>query len=97
MLLYILLCVVCFFFFFSSRSRHTRGALVTGVQTCALPISCHLLSRDSGLGTGDSGADYPRALPLSLCVRASSLAFRNPLSRVPGPQSRVPADRKSDV
>src|SRR3546814_3437194 len=27
------------FFFFSSRRRHTRGALVTGVQTCALPIS----------------------------------------------------------
>src|SRR3546814_20654382 len=27
---------VCFFF--SSRRRHTRCALVTGVQTCALPI-----------------------------------------------------------
>src|SRR3546814_3574116 len=29
------------FFFFSSRRRHTRCALVTGVQTCALPISSH--------------------------------------------------------
>src|SRR3546814_5057968 len=31
---------MCFFFFFfcSSRRRHTRCALVTGVQTCALPI-----------------------------------------------------------
>src|SRR3546814_1413360 len=29
------LTVVCFF---SSRRRHTRCALVTGVQTCALPI-----------------------------------------------------------
>src|SRR3546814_4384831 len=28
----------CHFFFFSSRRRHTRCALVTGVQTCALPI-----------------------------------------------------------
>src|SRR3546814_3111244 len=27
------------FFFFSSRRRQTRCALVTGVQTCALPIS----------------------------------------------------------
>src|SRR3546814_12067988 len=27
------------FFFFSSRRRHTRCALVTGVHTCALPIS----------------------------------------------------------
>src|SRR3546814_1576679 len=30
---------VYLFFFFSSRRRHTRCALVTGVQTCALPIS----------------------------------------------------------
>src|SRR3546814_3448792 len=29
---------VWFLFFFSSRRRHTRCALVTGVQTCALPI-----------------------------------------------------------
>src|SRR3546814_3645318 len=29
----------CACFFFSSRRRHTRCALVTGVQTCALPIS----------------------------------------------------------
>src|SRR3546814_561079 len=29
---------VFIFFFFSSRRRHTRCALVTGVQTCALPI-----------------------------------------------------------
>src|SRR3546814_6939854 len=27
-----------FVLFFSSRRRHTRCALVTGVQTCALPI-----------------------------------------------------------
>src|SRR3546814_1757241 len=33
-MLYYFLC----FFFFSSRRRHTRCALVTGVQTCALPI-----------------------------------------------------------
>src|SRR3546814_6839690 len=29
---------MCVLFFFSSRRRHTRCALVTGVQTCALPI-----------------------------------------------------------
>src|SRR3546814_5699626 len=29
---------MCRYFFFSSRRRHTRCALVTGVQTCALPI-----------------------------------------------------------
>src|SRR3546814_351445 len=31
-------CCFDLFFFFSSRRRHTRCALVTGVQTCALPI-----------------------------------------------------------
>src|SRR3546814_1794639 len=31
--------VIVLLFFFSSRRRHTRCALVTGVQTCALPIS----------------------------------------------------------
>src|SRR3546814_17812809 len=34
-----MLILYCVFFFFSSRRRHTRCALVTGVQTCALPIS----------------------------------------------------------
>src|SRR3546814_10249866 len=34
-----MLCGDSCFFFFSSRRRHTRCALVTGVQTCALPIS----------------------------------------------------------
>src|SRR3546814_3163210 len=33
-------------FFFSSRRRHTRCALVTGVQTCALPISQERLAAD---------------------------------------------------
>src|SRR3546814_2142087 len=33
---------VFMFFFFSSRRRHTRCALVTGVQTCALPILSRL-------------------------------------------------------
>src|SRR3546814_10078431 len=36
-----------FFFFFSSRRRHTRCALVTGVQTCALPISPPSLTGDA--------------------------------------------------
>src|SRR3546814_4724685 len=44
------------FFFFSSRRRHTRCALVTGVQTCALPISvCEAVGadiKDVALGMG---------------------------------------------
>src|SRR3546814_9719710 len=39
-------------FFFSSRRRHTRCALVTGVQTCALPISAGREARDYLAGRG---------------------------------------------
>src|SRR3546814_1501266 len=38
--------VFLLFFFFSSRRRHTRCALVTGVQTGALPISAEALVAD---------------------------------------------------
>src|SRR3546814_5228666 len=41
---------MCCVFFFSSRRRHTRCALVTGVQTCALPISGTYALHFSGLG-----------------------------------------------
>src|SRR3546814_2043779 len=42
----LLLSIVSFCFFFSSRRRHTRCALVTGVQTFALPI-CSLAGERS--------------------------------------------------
>src|SRR3546814_6799172 len=45
-----LCCLLCFFF--SSRRRHTRCALVTGVQTCALPIYDLLLLMKATRGAG---------------------------------------------
>src|SRR3546814_8884563 len=45
-----------YFFFFSSRRRHTRCALVTGVQTCALPI--YVLIELAG--------DWRKALPADI-------------------------------
>src|SRR3546814_2245730 len=59
--------VVCFFF--SSRRRHTRCALVTGVQTCALPIYVRFVTmddyrifRDVGLrGLALDGTERPGA------------------------------------
>src|SRR3546814_2686228 len=48
----VILCIGLSFFFFSSRRRHTRCALVTGVQTCALPIY--------GETGAAAGADHPR-------------------------------------
>src|SRR3546814_2018725 len=53
------LCVSCLvFFFFSSRRRHTRCALVTGVQTCALPISgADVVVTDTWISMGQSHAE----------------------------------------
>src|SRR3546814_8110350 len=42
------------FFFFSSRRRHTRCALVTGVQTCALPISDPEMAQTLANGLADT-------------------------------------------
>src|SRR3546814_4073835 len=48
----LLFCVVALYkfsmfgFFFSSRRRHTRCALVTGVQTCALPIYASIIEEE---------------------------------------------------
>src|SRR3546814_13318713 len=45
--------------FFSSRRRHTRCALVTGVQTCALPISTGLLQTAyAAILVGVAGATF---------------------------------------
>src|SRR3546814_9406245 len=49
-------CVVCFFF--SSRRRHTRCALVTGVQTCALPISANSGSKTLKDATNEALRDW---------------------------------------
>src|SRR3546814_2461949 len=54
---------MCYYFFFSSRRRHTRCALVTGVQTCALPI----LSRQSLIAAGPQPHPFDRQeLPLAV-------------------------------
>src|SRR3546814_2459944 len=56
-------------FCFSSRRRHTRCAVVTGVQTCALPISFRnrSASRTAGAGVIDasSGVAGCRADPVT--------------------------------
>src|SRR3546814_5715798 len=55
------LMLVFVFVFLSSRRRHTRCALVSGVQTCALPICgcpdpmCDVIRPDSGFESRDSG------------------------------------------
>src|SRR3546814_7808362 len=46
----------CIYFFFSSRRRHTGCALVTGVQTCALPI-CYIADSTRRLRVVESGTE----------------------------------------
>src|SRR3546814_4913719 len=46
-----LLLTIAVLFFFSSRRRHTRCALVTGVQTCDLPLSSKVAG-DTPVGKG---------------------------------------------
>src|SRR3546814_7937325 len=53
-------------FFFSSRRRHTRCALVTGVQTCALPILPR--RRTTGARSARSVAHVPRK-PRRICSK----------------------------
>src|SRR3546814_1025034 len=59
-------------FFFSSRRRHTRCALVTGVQTCALPISW---------GTSPTGVNYQK-------FRVNSESFAEQKNRSAPPELR---------
>src|SRR3546814_10159873 len=63
--------VYLFSFFFSSRRRHTRCALVTGVQTCALPISQARLLCDwlSGQGTSAVATREPGGTPGAEAIR----------------------------
>src|SRR3546814_10025481 len=62
------------FVFFSSRRRHTSCALVTGVQTCALPISPHafrhrFVAVDLVAGAGvAAGAADPGAVAVAVAA-----------------------------
>src|SRR3546814_6072160 len=81
-----------FVFFFSSRRRLTRGALVTGVQTCALPI-CSLPERcrervrqirSEPAGSHPIQSGVRVQYPLDVCVSTSCTAsfdIRNPQDR----------------
>src|SRR3546814_5827474 len=66
----IMYCSVVFFFFFSSRRRHTRCALVTGVQTCALPICKPGGQRRASLEPFDRGKSA------QICALHRILGFR---------------------
>src|SRR3546814_6376382 len=55
--------LILVFFFFSSRRRHTRCALVTGVQTCALPISLVIADDITNLPALHGFVKFPDGFP----------------------------------
>src|SRR3546814_7524363 len=58
---FVVITICCHSFFFSSRRRHTRCALVTGVQTCALPISQgQRYQIEAGLSAAESQASIAK-------------------------------------
>src|SRR3546814_2229565 len=70
--------LLIFCFFFSSRRRHTRCALVTGVQTCALPISSPLRFARRRRGDGRGDAVATSIAPHS--VQLLQIPFARPIS-----------------
>src|SRR3546814_9023982 len=87
-------------FFFSSRRRHTSCALVTGVQTCALPIwpahravlvaAADRTPRDRGAGAGLGGRRRCAVLD------AGAGLGQDPAARGrPGPPGLCTAERPS--
>src|SRR3546814_6226655 len=83
------LCVFYWFFFFSSRRRHTSCALVTGVQTCALPI-CPLsaANHDSNEGKPALDARVSFAAPQKKHVADRRLGARSSRHRFPARDGR---------
>src|SRR3546814_8343055 len=74
-------------FFFSSRRRHTMCALVTGVQTCVLPIwqADRVVVQRLGTVDGADGADHLLlAVELGLAAGALDLDPRQLLRDVAG-------------
>src|SRR3546814_15706284 len=89
-----------FFFFFSSRRRHTRCALVTGVQTCALPISvdgdfARPITR-LALRLIALTAVRPGELRGALWSEFEELDGKEPVWRIPAARMKGDSDRKDE-
>src|SRR3546814_13267536 len=62
---------MCVGFFFQSRSRHTRGALVTGVQPCALPSFGVIAETDGDFARAFFACQYAALVPAPLPLPAA--------------------------
>src|SRR3546814_3516198 len=95
--MFVLVCSYCFFF--SSRRRHTRCALVTGVQTCALPISAKVLcvTRDFAGSVAVIFQPAEEGLGGGRAMVEDGLFERAPCASVWGLHNWPGVDRKSGV
>src|SRR3546814_10338872 len=85
-------------FFVSSRRRHTMYALVTGVQTCALPISDEFVDvaealwsawdRDALVRDTANNVYIDPAKVREINHRGKYFKVRGPLNQVPSPQGK---------
>src|SRR3546814_9137759 len=84
------------YFFFSSRRRHTRCALVTGVQTCALPISIDdLVLRQVAENLVSNALKYAPESDIEISVRGSAPGFWQLLVEDRGPG--IPAAHQREL
>src|SRR3546814_3723105 len=80
--------LLVYLFFFSSRRRHTRCALVTGVQTCALPIfwlasvPAQLVDIARGIDTRNSIEQQNAALKQQQFVLSAQLSKMEALAEI---------------
>src|SRR3546814_1403970 len=84
--------IVFHLFFFSSRRRHTRCALVTGVQTCALPIFAGFLDRATVYYYFGSKEELFRE-----CLRSGVEANIKQCVRIFEESSRTASERLKDI
>src|SRR3546814_14705260 len=85
-------------FFFSSRRRHTRCALVTGVQTCALPISA--IGSTTSLGIGGNRFSSAMAAPAPtgpMTSMSDTVQSARAVSHDPPPPEELAVNRMSVI
>src|SRR3546814_6159433 len=83
-------------FFVSSRRRHTRCALVTGVQTCALPL-VHQPVAITKRGSVEHRLDRPAPLAADERIAdALDIRTRAPIERARSAMNEGEAVRRSD-
>src|SRR3546814_9109635 len=81
--------LVSVLFFCSSRRRHTRCALVTGVQTCALPISRTIVAVHLGSALKQAAVQIENVARIGFAARRAAQQQRHLAIRDRSEERRV--------